>query len=466
MMNKFLLIAGILSFAIIIGCGSEQTTATDTLRDDSESPLAYSGGDATVFGKTSNVFFSPSPMLSGYNFLFHLQGDEAFENKFVAYPSPNNPGLGPIYVNVSCRNCHGRDGRGRPAQDNEQGVTDMLFRLSIPGVSSHGGPNPIPGFGDQLQNVAVAGVKPEGTMGISYSEMPGTFPDGEAYSLRKPTYRVINPYTSLPTNAMISPRVPSPVFGLGLLEAVSEETIKSFADENDADGDGISGRANYVWEEAAGKLSIGRFGWKANQPSLLQQTAGAYNADMGVTTPLFPIQACHDQPQCDGNTSVNLEVDNITLRANAHYVRTLGVPARRKIFDAQTQRGEKIFVEAKCGKCHIQEMKTAQFEDVQETANQTIRPYTDLLLHDMGDGLADNRPDFLATGKEWRTAPLWGVGLVQIVGGFEFFLHDGRARSLIEAIMWHGGEAQQSADFVKKLSKSQRDDLIAFLKSL
>lgn len=464
-MKRYILILGFFVGIFILGCKTPEMTNNTPPKDDSESPLAYSGGEATIFGVNTNMFFQPSPLLYGQRLIFHLQGDEAFETKFVAYPSPINQGLGPIYINVSCRSCHGRDGRGRPAENNQQGTTDMIFRISIPGTNVHGGPNPVPGFGDKLQNSAIEGVTPEGKMGIMYEELPGEFPDGEKYSLRKPTYTILTPYIPLPADVMISARIPRPVFGLGMLEAVDEKTILEYADEDDTNHDGISGRPNYVYNVQTQTMSLGRFGWKAGTPSILQQAAEAYNGDMGITSPLMPVQVCHDQPQCVG-ASVNQEVSSLTLLANAHYVRTLAIPARRKIFDPQTQRGEKIFVQAKCSRCHRQEMKTGKFEDVEETANQTIRPYTDLLLHDMGPGLADNRPDYRATGREFRTPPLWGIGLTQIVSGFSFFLNDGRARSIMEAILWHGGEAQQASDFFIGLSKADREALLAFLYSL
>jgi CxxC motif-containing protein (DUF1111 family) len=341
----------------------------------------------------------------------------------------------------------------------------MLFRVSIPGENVHGGPNPVPGFGDQLQNLSNFGVAKEATITIAYNDQTFNFDDNSTYKLRSPTYTVTNPYTSFPGNAMLSPRVAAPVFGLGLLEAVSESDILSRVDENDANGDGISGKANYVWDAVNKKTSLGRFGWKANQPSLLQQVAAAYNGDIGVTTSVFPQESSFGQPQYDGRND-DPELTDSLLYSVEFYVKTLAVPVRRNLTDATVQRGKQLFLNAGCASCHAPDLRTAVNVVFPAVSNQLIHPYTDLLLHDMGDDLADNRPDFKATGSEWRTTPLWGIGLTQKVNGHNNFLHDGRARSLLEAIMWHGGEAAAARNKVKAMPATDRDALISFLNSL
>jgi CxxC motif-containing protein (DUF1111 family) len=255
------------------------------------------------------------------------------------------------------------------------------------------------------------------------------------------------------------------VFGLGLLEAIPEATILALADEGDQDGDGISGKANYVWDVQKNGLSLGRFGWKANQPTLIQQVASAYHDDMGITTSLLPRENSDGQSQYDGRGD-DPELSDEILDVVTFYVQTLAVPARRDLDDPLVQRGEQLFDNARCSACHIPTLQTGTLSDVPEVSNQTIQPFTDLLLHDMGPGLADNRPDFLATGSEWRTPPLWGIGLVKVVNGHTNFLHDGRARGLLEAILWHGGEAEQSREAVQEMSTNDRDALIAFLESL
>ena len=256
-----------------------------------------------------------------------------------------------------------------------------------------------------------------------------------------------------------------PVFGLGLLEAVDESEIIKYADENDANGDGISGKPNYVWNVIKGTHTLGRFGWKANNPTVLQQTAGAYNEDMGITSYVFPEESSKGQAQYD-NRNDDPEIPDSILRAVSFYVQTLAVPVRRSADDATVLQGKKLFNDAKCGSCHRPAMQTGVRVDFPEVSNQRIFPYTDLLLHDMGEGLADHRPDFDANGSEWRTAPLWGIGLTQKVNGHNFYLHDGRARSLQEAILWHGGEAETAKNAFKNMSKNDRLALIKFLQSL
>lgn len=274
-----------------------------------------------------------------------------------------------------------------------------------------------------------------------------------------------SPYMGLPSDVMYSPRIAPPVFGLGLLEAVPESDIVAMADEDDSNGDGISGKPNYAWNVVEGKKTLGRFGWKAANPSILQQSAGAYSEDMGITNFVFPNESAYGQQQYD-NLNDEYEVSDSVLHAVAFYIRSLAVPARRNADDAAVLAGKKIFTAAQCAACHKPMQRTAVNVAFPELSNQVIFPYTDLLLHDMGPDLADYRPDFEANGFEWRTAPLWGIGLTQVVNGHTNFLHDGRARTLMEAIMWHGGEARFSRDYVSQLSQSDRDLLIKFLESL
>ena len=421
------------------------------------------GGAATVFSAGSNAYSLPAPNLRGNSGAQHLAGDAAFERRFVT-----SDGLGPLFINGNCTACHVRDGRGAAPLTPTDPV-QMLFRLSLPGQDAHGGPRPVPGFGDQLQNRAIVGTTPEGQLSIQYIEQLRTLLDGATVSLRQPTYRVDTPYLPLPAGTMLSPRVAPPVFGLGLLEAVSEANVLALADENDANGDGISGRPNYVWDVAAQALHLGRFGWKANQPTLRQQTAAAYNGDMGITTSLFPLEPAAGQSQAGNQPpgSPNADLADGELANATFYVQTLGVPARRDANNDQVRAGKALFVSAKCASCHVPRQTTSPAAGLPtETAGQTIYPYTDLLLHDMGPGLADGRPDFRATGSEWRTPPLWGIGLSEVVNGHNTFLHDGRARSLTEAILWHGGEAQASSDAVSGMSAADRAKLLAFLKSL
>lgn len=423
----------------------------------------YSGGKQTIFNRGVSAYSTIFPEISGLNEFRHEVGDLAFEAKFVTGGSLN-PGLGPLYNSVSCTSCHINDGRGTPVGPGTN-VVSLLFRLSIQGEDEHGGPLPAPGFGGQLQQNSIFGYQSEARINISYNEVAGQYPDGGSYSLRHPNYLLTDSYIEFPAGMMISPRIAPPVFGLGLIEGIAEHTILEYADEFDTDGDGISGKPNYVWDVVNNRHSLGRFGWKANQPSVLQQTAGALNEDMGITNFVFPVESSFGQPQFPGEFTHTDLSDSLTQMI-AFYIQSLAVPARRNATAENVMFGKKLFNDIGCSACHRPMMKTAVNVAYPEVSNQIIFPYSDFLLHDMGDGLADNRPDYLADGKEWRTPPLWGIGLTTIVNGHNNFLHDGRARTLEEAILWHGGEAEQAKQKFVVLSVSQRTAVISFLRSL
>lgn len=446
--------------ALLVACDDPSTPPSG----EAKAPLA--GGATTVFDATSNAFSKPAPNLSGASLVRHMEGDAAFEAVFVSAPAQVNGGLGPVFNNNACVACHPRDGRGRPPLPVDDAGT-MFLRISVPGPAQDGSgaPAPVPGFGTQLFDRALFGVTPMGGFEVTYTESVGTFADGATYSLRVPTYRIVAPYRTLPANVMTSPRAAPPIFGRGLLEAIPEATILALADEADADGDGISGRPNWVWDYAAAQVRLGRFGLKASNPSLQQQVAGAYRGDMGITNPYFLVESSHGTDLWDGLDD-DPETDALTLDVTTFYTQTLAVPARRNADDAAVRRGERIFDSARCSGCHVSELRTGVFAGVPEVSNQRIFPYTDMLLHDMGEGLADGREDFAASGREWRTAPLWGIGLTAVVNNHTFLLHDGRARNLLEAVMWHGGEAEFSREYVRHLKTADRRALLAFLESL
>ena len=425
------------------------------------------GGAQTVFDQGSGAFGHAFNGLPDHLKRVHEIGDGQFGATFVSAPAPLNPGLGPLFNNVSCSSCHVNDGRGKIPGKGES-AANMLFRVSIPGVGEHGNPVPAPGYGDQLQNRALLNYRPEADVEISYTYEPHTFADGTAYELRRPSYRIVNPYRPLPADIMLSPRVAAPVFGLGLLEAIADEDILVREDPDDRDGDGISGRANWVWDIVQQQSAVGRFGWKANQPTLLQQTAAAFSTDIGITNSLFPVDVQDDNPT-GSDLSVGAmptEISDSLLHAVEFYVRTLAVPGRRNATSQQVQQGKALFTTVGCAACHTPDQRTRVNTAFPQLSHQLIHPYTDLLLHDMGEELADNRPDYLATGREWRTPPLWGIGLTQRVNGHTNFLHDGRARNLQEAILWHGGEAEPAKERFRGLEKADRDALIAFVESL
>ena len=318
--------------------------------------------------------------------------------------------------------------------------------------------------------------KPEGQLKIAYKEHKVKLAGGESVSLRAPSYSLTDlAYGPISPDIMVSPRVAPPMIGLGLLEAVPEEEILASADPDDADKDGISGKPNHVWSREHGKVMLGRFGWKAGVPTIAQQAAEAFNGDIGLSTTMIPHGSsdctdkekdCLDAPSGDSPKYQNVEVGDDLFKLVAFYSQNLAVPARRKPDDAQVLKGKELFYRIGCASCHQPKFLTGEVSGQPHLSRQLIYPYTDMLLHDTGEGLADNRPEGEASGNEWRTPPLWGIGLTKIVSGHTLFLHDGRARNLTEAILWHGGEAQASRDAFTKLSKADRDALIAFVSSL
>ena len=467
---SLLVLLAALTAIAIIAFSRVSITADSTIK---ENRTALSGGElATVFKETQTAFAQPLKNLDRDRRRVFNFGDHLFNTKWVQAPSSvaTLDGLGPLFNRSSCAGCHIRDGRGRPPLPHEELMLSKLIRLSVSGEDEHGGPLPHPTYGGQLQEQGILGIDPEGKTQITWQEEAGKFADGTSYSLRRPQYEFTNlAYGTLGEDILFSPRVAPAVFGLALLENIPEANILQNADPDDLDQDGISGRPNYVWDFQQQTTKLGRFGWKANQPNLKQQIASAFNGDIGLTTTFFPDSSCSaDQTQCLEETSLGEqpEVSDEFLDKVTTYVSLLAVPARRNLEGSKEQLGEKLFYQAKCTSCHSPRQVTGNASPHAEYNNQVIHPYTDLLLHDMGEGLADERPDFEANGQEWRTPPLWGIGLVKNVNKHTFFLHDGRARNLTEAILWHGGEAQASKEFVQKLSQGEREALLAFLNSL
>ena len=472
MMNKrswFVLMAMVTALAIFLVQGVDAIGPSASVLANR---TALSGGEgATVFKVTKTAFAQPIKNLDRKRRRIFVFGDHLFNTKWVEAPSSVSlDGLGPLFNRSSCAGCHVRDGRGRPPLPHEDRMLSKLVRLSIPGQDQNGGPLPHPVYGGQFQEQGILGVDAEGRTQITWTEELGQFVDGTPYQLRRPQYQFTDlAYGPLGEDILFSPRVAPAVFGLGLLENIPESEILKHADPEDHNGDGISGRPNSVWDVEKQIHSLGRFGWKANQPNLKQQNAGAFNGDIGLTTTLFPAASCsQEQTQCRKETRFGEqpEVSDQFLEKLTTYVSLLGVPARRKLESQTQQRGERLFYQAQCVTCHVPKQVTGTASPHPEFNQQVIHPYTDLLLHDMGAELADHRPDFGASGQEWRTPPLWGIGLVKSVNKHTFFLHDGRARNLMEAILWHGGEAQASKEFVQKLPQEQRDALVAFLESL
>jgi CxxC motif-containing protein (DUF1111 family) len=322
-------------------------------------------------------------------------------------------------------------------------------------------------LGDQLQDRSIQNVPVEGHMNIAYTEVTGEYDDGTTYSLREPHYAVTDGTGTDMADLLISPRIAPVISGSGLIEAIPESSILDNEDDEDTDGDGISGRANIVQSAATGNDMLGRFGWKANVATVEDQVADAFLGDLGITSPIHPIENCTVvQIECkeapNGGTP---EITAERLAKVVFYASTLAIPKRRNLDDPDVIAGAALFDSLQCSVCHRPSFLTGDHA-ISAVANQTIFPFSDFLLHDMGSGLADGKPDGLATGSEWRTPPLWGIGLVEQVNGHTFFLHDGRARSLEEAVLWHGGEAQNSRDSFVALTSLDRTRLIAFLESL
>ncbi|MDA0701660.1 MAG: c-type cytochrome [Proteobacteria bacterium] len=446
------------------------------------------GGSATNRKRLDREAYSqPSSTLSFADRADFFVGNGLFRRIWITSPSSTKgaDGLGPLYNARGCQLCHLKDGRGHTPTGAGDSAVSMFLRLSVPprteeqrrALADHRlSVIPEPVYGGQLQDIAVPGLKAEGRMVIDYSDEPVELAGGETVVLRAPKYSVADlAYGPMQADAMLSPRVTPPMIGLGLLEAILEEDILAVADPEDADGDGISGRPNYGWSDAEGRVALGRFGWKAGKPMIADQAAAAMAGDIGLSNPLAPAPGGDCMPaQADclaapyGAEEGGLEAPAEVMDAIVFYSRHLAVPARRQADAPQVLAGKALFYGAGCIGCHTPKHATASGlgEGRGALSGQLIWPYTDLLLHDMGEGLAYGRPESEATGREWRTAPLWGIGLTETVNGHTEFLHDGRARDLTEAILWHGGEALASREIFRNMPPEDRAALIAFLNSL
>ncbi len=440
---------------------------------------ALSAGSFTVALADATAYAEPAPVLSYREREKFLRGRQHFNQKWVVFPSLGGDwGLGPTFIADRCSACHVGAGRGDVPKSADKQLLSVLVRISIPGEDEHGAPKPHPDYGDQIQNQGLMGqdkdatylgerVQPEAEIYLDWQDVPVAFADGEKLTLRQPKLRLekLN-FGPLGPEVMYSLRIAQPVFGLGLLEAVSEADILQIAERQKSQG--VGGRPNYVWDAINKRVALGRFGWKSNQPSIRQQIAAAFHGDIGVTSPLFdkencpPVQQdCAYQPPGNQPELIELNWDELEF-----WTQALAVPARRNVGSAEFRRGETLFERAKCSVCHVPEMKAGKLPGLPQIEGQIFRAYTDLLLHDMGEDLSDNRPEFKAGGRDWRTPPLWGIGLSETVSGSTAMLHDGRARNLTEAILWHGGEARASREAFRNMPKADREALLKFLSSI
>ena len=421
---------------------------------------AQPGGKTTVFSNGRNAFSLPAANLNDAERTRFVVGNSFFKRNWVQAPASTTArdGLGPHFLARSCGGCHVQDGRAQPPDFHNplapQPFAGLLLRLSVPGTDAHGGPKHEPVYGDQFNTMGVHGVQGEGEVHLRYERIEGQYADGTPYTLEKPRYHLRNlAYGPMAPDVMVSPRIAPQVIGLGLLEAIPETEILANAQAQAASTGPIKGQPNYVWDAYAERMVLGRFGWKANVGSLAHQTAGAFLGDIGITSSRFPQQTCTPaQKDClaapNGNAKgrQGVEIEDYALDDVIFYQSTLAPAARRNAQDEGVLRGEALFHAAQCAQCHRPSYRTgaALFPRLSSPAlsGQDITPYTDLLLHDMGEALADGRPDFAANGRQWRTPPLWGIGLLPAVNDHQRLLHDGRARGVAEAILWHGGEAE------------------------
>jgi CxxC motif-containing protein (DUF1111 family) len=405
------------------------------------------GGDITVADRTKTAYTHAAPGLTTDQVGKHIAGQGQFNFEW------ESPLLGPEFNNTHCIGCHAGDGRGE-SQIGTGSASQALLRVSLGSGTPMfpGGPVPVPSFGLQLHDHAIDAVQ-QVNITQRWTDKPGAFGDGTAFTLRKPDLDVRLPDGSeFRPDALRSYRQAPAVFGLGLLEAVPAAAIIALADPSVIKPDGIRGVANMVWSVEQKKPMLGRFGQKANVPTIVEQVAGAFRNDIGLTNPFFP--------EANGNT----EIGGDALTNVMFFVATEGVPAPAPL-EGDAGHGSELFEQYHCSVCHVTTLVTGD-SPLAVLANQTIHPYTDMLVHQMGSGLADGRPDFLADGQSFRTTPLWGLGLVQVVSPQATFLHDGRARTIEEAILWHGGEADAAKEAYRNASRADRAALIDFLSSL
>jgi CxxC motif-containing protein (DUF1111 family) len=465
----------------------ERVTRPTTDFSKAEQFETMSGGAATTKAIVNGDAFSHfSPNITFEEEQTFKLGNALFTKLWVSAPSSTqaSDGLGPLFNARACQSCHLKDGRGHPPEGSADS-TSMFLRLARPartdqereaiaGYHKLNFPDAV--YGEQFQDLAVPGLSSEGRLEISYQEIPVTLGGGEVASLRKPSYSVTNlGYGPLEGDVTLSPRIAPPMIGMGLIQAIHEADILSLADPDDKDGDGISGKAALVRDHLSGELKLGRFGFKAQNASIRDQSSGAFAGDIGISTPDDPFSHgdctkaqgdCLAMPTGVQERLGPVEAPDPVLPLVTFYSENLAVPARRDIDNPAVLKGKEMFYAAGCTACHTPKFVTRRDAGNKAQAFQLIWPYADFLLHDMGEGLADGQQVGVADGQEWRTQPLWGIGLTKTVNAHTFFLHDGRARNLTEAILWHGGEAEAARDAFSAMDKQDRTALLTFLESL
>lgn len=435
------------------------------------------GGAATQTTNIDRNAYSQETATLGFEHLQTFKLGNALFNKFwVASPSSTqaSDGLGPFYNARACQACHLKDGRGQLPQSAKERSSSLVLQLKN-ALNNRWGPDPM--YGAQWHTAAVTGVDAEGSVSITHEPLVRTFTDGTEHVLQKPIYSLDNlAYGNLDSNTRLSPRLAPAVHGLGLLESIDAAHILAYADPDDTDNNGISGKANWQVLDN-GERALGRFGHKAAMSTVKEQTIHALFTDMGLSSSAGSLNnpqgdctalqtvcetlAHGDQARLGKGEAPDKVVDLITF-----YTQNLAVPVRRDVSNPDVLAGKQLFYSSGCAACHTPKHVTSREAQQDELQFQLIWPYTDLLLHDMGENLADNAGEGYATGTEWRTAPLWGIGLAQTVNPNTSFLHDGRAATLLDAVLWHGGEAQASLERVLTMNQQAREQLVRFLESL
>lgn len=465
-----------LLFASITSCSED---GLDVLDIEVKDGYALSAGTSTNFEVSSYAYDTDAEWLSAmYSIRFNL-GDNLYDNVRTSSNSKGG-GLGPVYAGYSCGSCHRNAGRTTPALWSSEGSGNNGFTSALIYISRKNGTF-FPNYGRVLHDQSIYGVRPEGKVKMDKKYQKFTFPDGEEYELCLPVYTITEWYADsiAPEDLFCSVRIPLRHVGMGQMMALNRQEIEQLAARSNYPEWGISGKANYITER--GILQLGLSGNKAQHADLTVELG--FSSDMGVTNSRYPEEICEGQMQMQEGSMMGLAYDQLDVTTEEMedvdlYLHALSVPARRNVNDPQVKRGEQMFYQAGCHLCHVTTLHTQprgatllNGTELPWLGNQTIHPYSDYLLHDMGSeimgvGLNDNYVSGLARGNEWRTTPLWGIGLQQIVNGHTYFLHDGRARNFVEAIMWHGGEGYASRQKFANMPKEDRDALIAFLWSL
>ncbi len=478
-MNRLFIIKSISALVVALALMSCDDEGLDVLDIEVPEGYALSAGTSTIFMNSSKAYDSEAEWVTGALASRFTRGDRLYDDMRTS-SNDYGGGLGPVYAGYSCGSCHGNAGRTKPALWSDGGSGPYGFSAMLVYVTRKNGAF-FKDYGRVIHDQAIYGVSAEGKLKVEWRYESGSFPDGETYELACPSYTITDWYADEidPDDLFCTVRIPLRHVGMGQIMSLDPVEIEALASRSNYPEYGISGRCNYVTER--GVLSLGVSGNKAQHADLTVELG--FSSDMGVTNSRYPEEICEGQIQINQGSMMGLLYDKLDVSTEDMenvdlYMQSLGVPARRNVNDPEVKLGERMFYEAKCHLCHVTTLHTRPRGSVLLNGtqlpwlgNQTIHPYSDFLLHDMGSeimgvGLNDNYVSGLARGNEWRTTPLWGIGLQEKVNGHTYFLHDGRARNLVEAIMWHGGEGEASRNIFRAMTKERRDALVKFLESL